>query len=192
MAENEPDLLAATRMILLPKDYLRLCLTGETVSEMSDAAGTLWLDVGARDWSDRLLERCGLTRDQMPRLVEGSSVSGRLREEVAKAWGIDGRPVVAGGGGDNAAAAVGLGVVSPGDSFLSLGTSGVVFTVTEKFAPAAESGAHAFCHAVPDTWHQMGVILAASDCVSWLCEVTGSDVDSLMRDFSKPTRRQRT
>ena len=70
MAENEPDLLAATRMILLPKDYLRLCLTGETVSEMSDAAGTLWLDVGARDWSDRLLERCGLTRDQMPRLVE--------------------------------------------------------------------------------------------------------------------------
>ena len=185
MAENEPDLLAATRMILLPKDYLRLCLTGETVSEMSDAAGTLWLDVGARDWSDRLLERCGLTRDQMPRLVEGSSVSGRLREEVAKAWGIDGRPVVAGGGGDNAAAAVGLGVVSPGDSFLSLGTSGVVFTVTERFAPAAESGAHAFCHALPDTWHQMGVILAASDCVSWLCEVTGSDVDSLMRDFSE-------
>ena len=75
MAEHEPDLLAATAMILLPKDYLRLCLTGETVSEMSDAAGTLWLDVGARDWSDRLLERCGLTRRQMPRLVEGSAVS---------------------------------------------------------------------------------------------------------------------
>ena len=185
MSEHEPELLAATAMILLPKDYLRLCLTGETVSEMSDAAGTLWLDVGARDWSDRLLELCGLTRRQMPRLVEGSAVSGRLREDIAKAWGIDGQPVVAGGGGDNAAAAAGLGVVAPGDSFLSLGTSGVVFTVTEKFAPAAESGAHAFCHAVPDTWHQMGVILAASDCVSWLCEVTGADVDSLMQAFAR-------
>ena len=185
MAEHESDLLVATRMILLPKDYLRFRLTGETVSEMSDAAGTLWLDIGARDWSDRLLELFGLTPDQMPRLVEGSAESGRLREEVAKAWGIGGRPVVAGGGGDNAAAAVGLGVVSPGDSFLSLGTSGVVFTVTDKFAPAAESGAHAFCHAVPDTWCQTGVILAASDCVSWLCEVTGADIDSLMRAFAE-------
>ena len=185
MAEHEPELLAVTQMILLPKDYLRLCLTGEAVSEMSDAAGTLWLDVGARDWSDRLLEHCGLTRLQMPRLVEGSAESGRLREDVATAWGIEGRPVVAGGGGDNAAAAIGLGVVTPGDSFLSLGTSGVVFTVTDKFAPAADSGAHAFCHAVPDTWHQMGVILAASDCVSWLGEITGADIDSLMQAFAR-------
>ena len=184
MAENEADLLAATSMILLPKDYLRLRLTGEAVSEMSDAAGTLWLDVAARDWSDTLLGLCGLDRSNMPRLVEGNAVSGQLRAEIAHDWGIDGRPVVAGGGGDNAAAAVGLGTVTPGDSFLSLGTSGVVFTVTDSFAPAAESGAHAFCHAIPDTWHQMGVILAASDCVSWLCEVTGADVATLMRDLA--------
>jgi xylulokinase len=113
-----------------------------------------------------------------------SAVSGRLRAEIARDWGIDGQPVVAGGGGDNAAAAVGLGTVAPGDSFLSLGTSGVVFTVTDRFAPAAESGAHSFCHALPDSWHQMGVILAASDCVSWLCEITGADVDTLMQDLA--------
>ena len=184
MAETEPDLFAVTSMILLPKDYLRLRLTGESVSEMSDAAGTLWLDVAARDWSDTLLGLCGLDRSNMPRLVEGNAVSGQLRAEIAGDWGIDGRPVVAGGGGDNAAAAVGLGTVTPGDSFLSLGTSGVVFTVTDSFAPAAASGAHAFCHAIPDTWHQMGVILAASDCVSWLCEITGADVATLMEDLA--------
>jgi xylulokinase len=91
-------------MVLLPKDYLRLRMTGEAVSEMSDAGGTLWLDVAARDWSDRLLELCGLNRSNMPRLVEGSAVSGRLRAEIAREWGIDGLPLVAGGGGDNAAA----------------------------------------------------------------------------------------
>ena len=184
MAEHEPDLFAAASMMLLPKDYLRLRMTGEAVSEMSDAAGTLWLDVAARDWSDTLLGLCGLDRSNMPRLVEGNAVSGQLRAEIANGWGIDGQPVVAGGGGDNAAAAVGLGTVTPGDSFLSLGTSGVVFTVTDSFAPAAASGAHAFCHAIPDTWHQMGVILAASDCVSWLCEVTGADVATLMQDLA--------
>jgi xylulokinase len=184
MAEAEAALFAATMMILLPKDYLRLRMTGEAVSEMSDAAGTLWLDVAARNWSDTLLGLCDLDRTQMPRLVEGNAVSGQLRAEIARDWGINGRPVVAGGGGDNAAAAIGLGTVTPGDSFLSLGTSGVVFTVTDSFAPAAESGAHAFCHALPDTWHQMGVILAASDCVSWLCEITGADAGTLMRDLA--------
>ena len=184
MAETEPEFFDNIELILLPKDYLRLRMTGETVSDMSDAAGTLWLDVAARDWSDRLLDLCGLDRSNMPRLVEGSAPSGHLRDEIARDWGIDGRPVVAGGGGDNAAAAVGLGTVAPGDSFLSLGTSGVVFTVTDSFAPAAESGAHAFCHALPDSWHQMGVILAASDCVSWLGEITGADVATLMRDLA--------
>lgn len=184
MAEAEAGLFAATAMVLLPKDYLRLRMTGEAVSEMSDASGTLWLDVAARDWSDRLLELCGLTRSNMPRLVEGSAVSGRLRAEIAREWGIDGLPLVAGGGGDNAAAAVGLGTIAPGDSFLSLGTSGVVFTVTDSFAPATENGVHALCHALPDTWHQMGVILAASDCISWLCEITGTDVETLMHDLA--------
>ena len=185
MAENEPELFRRLDTVLLPKDYLRLRMTGEKVSDMSDAAGTLWLDVARRDWSDELLSICGLDRRSMPRLVEGSGVSGQLRAEIARQWGIDGRPAVAGGGGDNAAAAIGLGIVTPGDSFLSLGTSGVVFTVTERFAPAAESGAHAFCHALSGSWHQMGVILAASDAVSWLCEVTGLDVGTLMEQMAK-------
>jgi len=185
IAENEPELFQRLDTVLLPKDYLRLRMTGEKASDMSDAAGTLWLDVARRDWSDELLSICGLDRRSMPRLVEGCGVSGQLRAEIARQWGIDGRPLVAGGGGDNAAAAIGLGIVTPGDSFLSLGTSGVVFTVTERFAPAADSGAHAFCHALPGSWHQMGVILAASDSVSWLCEVTGLDVGTLMEQMAQ-------
>ena len=185
MAENEPELFQRLATVLLPKDYLRLQMTGEKVSDMSDAAGTLWLDVAERDWSDELLSICGLDRRSMPRLIEGSEVSGRLRAEIAHSWGMDGRPVVAGGGGDNAAAAVGLGIVTPGDSFLSLGTSGVVFTVTDHFAPATDRGAHAFCHALPGSWHQMGVILAASDCVSWLCEITGLTIDTLMEQMAQ-------
>lgn len=180
MRENEPELFAAIDSILLPKDYLRFRMSGEKLSEMSDSSGTLWLDVAARDWSDDLLAPCGLSRDQMPGLVEGAAPAGRLRADVAAAWGIDGSPVIAGGGGDNAAAAVGLGAVNPGDGFCSLGTSGVVFVVTDSFVPAVASGVHAFCHAIPDSWHQMGVILAASDCVAWLCEVTGTDVRTLM------------
>jgi len=185
MAEHEPELFAQIDTILLPKDYVRLLLTGEAVSDMSDAAGTLWLDVSGRCWSEALLAASGLNIAQMPRLVEGSDVSGKLYPDIAKRWGIAGQPIVAGGGGDNAAAAMGLGVIRPGDGFLSLGTSGVVFMVTNTFAPAAESGAHAFCHALHDRWHQMGVILAASDCVSWLCTCTGLEVSDLMAEMEK-------
>lgn len=184
LARHEPDIFAQMAKILLPKDYLRFVLTGEMVAEMSDAAGTLWLDVARRCWSEDLLSACDLSLETMPELVEGSQVSGYLKEDIAKAWGISGRPFIAGGGGDNACAATGLGVVHPGDGFLSLGTSGVVFTVTDSFAPAAALGAHAFCHAVPNRWHQMGVILAASDCISWLCEITGRDVHELMTDMA--------
>ena len=183
MAEHEPDAFARISRILLPKDYLRLRMSGEYLSDMSDSAGTLWMDVAARDWSDTLLAACGLSRSQMPELVEGSAPAGQLRPEIARMWGIEGTPIIAGGGGDNAAAAVGLGVTRPGDAFLSLGTSGVVFAVTDSFAPAADSGAHAFCHALENVWHQMGVILAASDCVAWLCEVTGADVEALMAEL---------
>lgn len=183
-ARHEPDIFAKTVKILLPKDYLRFVLTGEMVAEMSDAAGTLWLDVANRCWSENLLSACGLSLDHMPDLIEGSQISGYLKREIARSWGIQGQPFVAGGGGDNACAATGLGVVHPGDGFLSLGTSGVVFTVTDKFTPAAAQGAHTFCHALPDTWHQMGVILAASDCISWLCDVTGKSVDALMTEMA--------
>lgn len=184
MQRHEPKLFAKTARILLPKDYIRLLMTGETCSEMSDGAGTLWMDVANRCWSDALLAACGLDLSHMPRLVEGTEVSGTLRRSLAAEWGIDGTPVVAGGAGDNAAAACGLGVIQPGDAFVSLGTSGVVFAVTDSFAPATQSGAHAFCHATPATWHQMGVILAATDCLNWLANLCGIDVATLMADFN--------
>ena len=183
MQRHEPRLFARINKILLPKDFIRLQMTGEFCAEMSDGAGTLWMNVAQRCWSEELLSACGLNSGQMPRLIEGSEVSGTLRRKVAANWGIEGTPVVAGGAGDNAAAACGLGVTRPGDAFLSLGTSGVVFTVTDNFAPATENGAHAFCHAIPETWHQMGVILAATDCLNWLAEITGQSVGALMQEF---------
>lgn len=180
MARHEPEVFAQIETILLPKDYLRFRLTGAKYADMSDAAGTLWLDVAARQWSPELVAACGLTMAQMPKLVEGSAATAPLHPDLSRRWGIDHAPIVAGGAGDNAAAAIGLGVIAPGDGFLSLGTSGVVFMVTDQFAPAADSGAHAFCHAIPERWHQMGVILAASDAVSWLSEITNRPVDELM------------
>ncbi|WP_417701482.1 xylulokinase [Pseudophaeobacter sp.] len=172
VAKNEPDIFEKTRKILLPKDFVTLWLTGEHVSDMSDAAGTLWLDVARRDWSDVLLAATGLSRDHMPRLVEGSASAGRLRPSLATEWGV-GSVTVAGGGGDNAATACGLGLVQPGDGFLSLGTSGVLFSVTDHFAANTDGAVHSFCHAVPQTWHQMGVILSATDALSWLGDIVG-------------------
>ena len=185
MRRHEPDLFAKIQTILLPKDYVRFCMSGEKVADMSDAAGTLWLDVKRRDWSDKLLAACGLNRGQMPKLVEGAEISAPISDDIAQRWGLPKAIPIAGGGGDNAAASIGLGVIAPGNGFVSLGTSGVVFMVTDDFAPAAASGAHAFCHALPSLWHQMGVILAASDCVSWLCDITGRDVESLMDEMTQ-------
>ena len=173
VAEHEPDAFARTARVLLPKDYVRLWLTGEHVSEMSDASGTGWLDVGARAWAPELVEATGLTMDQVPRLVEGTAVSGTLRSAIAERFGLDASVVVAGGGGDNAASACGMGTVAPGSAFLSLGTSGVLFAANERFLPEPESAVHAFCHALPGTWHQMGVILSATDSLNWLGRVTG-------------------
>ncbi len=166
--ENEPETFARTEMVLLPKDYVRFKLTGDYVGDMSDSAGTLWLDVARRDWSDELLAATGLSRKNMPRLVEGSESSGTLKPELCARWGFGAAPVVAGGGGDNAASACGVGAVEPGSAFVSLGTSGVLFVTNDRFSPNVESAVHAFCHAVPDTWHQMGVILSATDSLNWL------------------------
>lgn len=185
MARHEPDLFAKIATILLPKDYVRFLMSGEKISDMSDSAGTLWLDVAARAWSPALLSPCGLSIEQMPKLAEGSAPAGQLRPDIAQKWGIKNTVTIAGGGGDNAAAACGLGVTNPGDAFLSLGTSGVVFSVTDSFAPAPANGAHAFCHALPNTWHQMGVILAATDCLNWLSEISNTPVATLMNSIEK-------
>jgi xylulokinase len=169
--KHEPTLFDETRKVLLPKDYVRLLLTGESASDMSDASGTFWLDVGRRAWSQALLAATGLTREQMPRLVEGTEVSGRLRPALAARWGMRPGVVVAGGGGDNAASACGIGAIRPGAAFASIGTSGVLFVANAAFSPNTEGAVHAFCHAVPGTWHQMGVILSATDSLNWLARL---------------------
>lgn len=179
VARNEPQVFDRVAKVLLPKDYLRLWLTGEAVAEMSDAAGTSWLDTGARDWSDDLLAATGLSRGQMPDLVEGSEVSGGLRREIAERFGLRAGLPVAGGAGDNAAAGIGCGAVSAGSGFVSLGTSGVLFAATEGYAPAPETAVHTFCHALPGRWHQMGVILAATDSLNWFAGLVGSDAAGL-------------
>ncbi|MFN4209073.1 MAG: xylulokinase [Devosia sp.] len=171
--KHEPQVYEKIAKVLLPKAYVRLLLTGEHVEDMSDAAGTLWLDVGKRDWSDELLAVTGLDRSHMPRLVEGSAVSGNLKRDLAQRWGMDGLVVIAGGAGDNAASACGIGAIRPGEGFVSLGTSGVLFVSNERFSPNTEGAVHAFCHAIPDTWHQMGVILSATDSLNWLSRITG-------------------
>lgn len=176
---HEPRIWDQVARILLPKDYLRLWLTGEHVSDMSDAAGTSWLDTGARDWSDDLLSATGLTRAHMPRLVEGAEVSGTLRPELAARFGLRPGVVVAGGGGDNAASGVGVGVVRAGEAFVSLGTSGVLFAANDGYSPQPETAVHTFCHALPETWHQMGVVLAATDALNWFARLVGSTAADL-------------
>lgn len=177
--KHEPEIWDKVAKVLLPKDYLRLWLTGEHVAEMSDAAGTSWLDTGARDWSDVLLAATGLSRAQMPRLVEGSEVSGQLRPDLASRFGMKTGVVVAGGGGDNAASGVGVGVVRAGEAFVSLGTSGVLFAANDGYQPDPATAVHTFCHALPNTWHQMGVILAATDALNWYARLVGSDAGAL-------------
>src|SRR5262245_9842344 len=169
--KHEPRIFEKVAKVLLPKDYVRFRMTGEYASDMSDSAGTYWLDVEKRAWSDVLLSATDLSRQQMPALFEGTDATGRLTPAVAKAWGMPKRPVVAGGGGDNAASACGIGAVRPGSAFLSLGTSGVLFVSNARFMPNAARAVHAFCHAVPKTWHQMGVILSATASLEWLAGI---------------------
>ena len=182
---HEPEVFARVALVLLPKDYLRLWMTGDAVAEMSDAAGTSWLDVGRRDWDDGLLGATHLGRANMPRLVEGSDVSGTVRADLAQQWGLPKDVVVAGGGGDNAASAVGVGVVKAGDAFVSLGTSGVLFAASAAYQPDAASAVHTFCHALPGTWHQMGVILAAADALNWYAKLVGREARELTGELGE-------
>ncbi|END4895993.1 xylulokinase [Citrobacter freundii] len=169
---HEPEIFNLIDKVLLPKDYLRLRMTGDFASDMSDAAGTMWLDVAKRDWSDVMLAACKLTRAHMPALYEGSEITGTLLPDVAKAWGMQEIAVVA-GGGDNAAGAVGVGMMNAGQAMLSLGTSGVYFAVSDGFLSKPESAVHSFCHALPERWHLMSVMLSAASCLDWAAKLTG-------------------
>ena len=173
LRRHEPDLFARVTRVLLPKDYVRLKMTGDAASDLSDSAGTLWLDTGKRIWSEELLAACGLGLSHMPSLHEGSEVTGSLTAEVAGQWGMERVPVAA-GGGDNAAGAAGVGVVRDGDALLSLGTSGVIFAATADFRPNPPGAVHVFCHCLPGLWHQMAVHLSAASCIDWAGRLTGA------------------
>lgn len=182
VSEHEPDAFARIDKVLLPKDYLRYRMTGELVSEMSDAAGTLWLNPALRDWDDELLRVTGLSRANMPSLVEGSRVSGDLSTDAADQLGLPVVPVV-GGAGDNAAGAVGVGVTRPGQGFISLGTSGVYFVVSDDHCAAPEQTVHAFCHCLPARWHQMSVMLSAASSLEWFAGINATDVSALLKEL---------
>ncbi len=185
VAENEAEIFCQIAHVLLPKDFLRWKMSGNFASDMSDAAGTLWLDMQKRDWSDELLATTGLSRCQMPTLFEGNQITGYLLPEIAKKWQMKQVPIIA-GGGDNAAGAIGVGVYQPGQGMLSLGTSGVYFVVSEKFLQNNDNAVHSFCHALPQTWHLMSVILSAASCLDWVCQLTGiSDVGAMFKEIEQ-------
>jgi xylulokinase len=191
MRKHEPELFERIAQVLLPKDYLRFLLTGGFATDPSDAAGTLWLDVAKRDYSDALLDACGLTRAQMPAVFEGNRVTGTLKTELAREWQLGEIPVIA-GGGDNAAGAIGVGIVEPRQAMLSLGTSGVYFAVSDGFLANPASAVHSFCHALPQTWHLMSVMLNAASCLDFTARLAGyADVAALLGDAQDNARERR-
>ena len=173
---HEPDTWRKVAQVLLPKDYVRLRLTGDHAVDKADAAGTLLLDLAARDWSPEVLSALEIDRAILPRTWEGPDITGGITPEARAATGLrPGTPVVA-GGGDQAANAVGVGAVAPGTMTLSLGTSGVVFGTTDRplYEPAGR--VHAFCHAVPGRWHMMSVMLSAAGSLRWFRDALAPDV----------------
>lgn len=172
MRKHEAETFSKINKVLLPKDYVRLLMSGDYASDMSDSAGTLWMDVASREWSDEVLDLTGLSRDHMPRLYEESEITGTLRAKVAADWGVP-QISIAGGGGDNVAGAVGSGTIVPGNGFVSLGTSGVIFLPDEEYRPNPKSAVHTFCHALPSLWHQMSVMLSAASAIDFVVKITG-------------------
>lgn len=182
--KHEKENFSKISKVLLPKDYIRLCMSGEMVSEVSDASGTLWLNVKNRTWSNEMLEVCGLNQNHMPSLCEGTDVSGYLKSDLVERWGMQPNVILAGGAGDNAAGAVGIGAVENQQAFISLGTSGVYFVASNDYRSAPEKTVHSFCHALPNRWHQMGVILSAASCINsatqWLGVHNEGDLVSMV------------
>lgn len=165
--ENEPEVYAKAKHVLLPKDFIRLKLTGEYAMDKADGAGTVLFDLNLRDWSADVLEALQIDRSWMPRTFEGTEFTGRITEEAASATGLKAGTPVAAGGGDQAAQAVGVGAVEPRIVGLTVGTSGVIFATTPSALVEPEGRLHAFCHAVPGLWHFMGVMLSAAGSLQW-------------------------
>jgi xylulokinase len=180
--EREPRTWERVRTALLPKDYVRLRLTGERATDVADASGTLLFAVGERKWSNEILELTGIERSVLPAVYESPEVCGRVSAEGAAATGLrEGTPVVA-GAGDQAAGAVGLGVVRPGSVSATIGTSGVVFAATDRPALDPRGRVHTFCHAIPGRWHVMGVTQAAGLSLRWFRDRFGIAATATVRD----------
>lgn len=188
MQRHEPELFAQAIRVVLPASYLNLYLCGEAVIDCSDAAGTGWFDVKGRRFVPSLLAHTGLELTHMPRVVEGNQVAGTLRPALAQRWGLAASVVVAGGAGDNAASACAMGVVSQGQGFVSLGTSGVVLAGRSDCTPRPQTAVHTFCHALPDRWYQMSVMLAATDSLNWLARILGREAPQLVKSLGESLR----
>lgn len=182
LREHEPAVFSAIDCVLSPKDYLRLRLSGERISDVSDGAGTLWLDVANREWFEPMLRATGLSLEQMPRLVEGGAASAWLSADVSARLGLPASTVIAGGGGDNPVAAVGIGAVNAGDAFITLGTSAAIVAITDRAAGNPASAVHSFCHALPNRWYTMGAMLAGASCLRWVTRLTGSADEQTLLD----------
>ena len=185
--ENENNIFKKIFKVLLPKDYLRFRLTGDFYTDMSDASGTLWLNVKNRKWSSGLLNATDLSTDHMPKLVEGSEVTSFIKKGLANEIGFANEVLVAGGAGDQAAGAAGTGVIKSTQSFISLGTSGVYFSPSEKFSYNTSQAVHSFCHCIPNTWHNMSVMLSATNCLDWIIKILNLDINialNLIKKFS--------
>ena len=180
---HEPDAFARIVHVLLTKDFLRHRLTGEIATDPTDAAGTLLFDEAARTWSPSLVSATGLTPAQLPRLVESAAPSGVLRPAIAAAWGLKPNVIVAGGAGDAAAGAIGVGAIGEGDGFISLGTSAQIFLARDRYRPKSATLIHAFAHALPGRWFEMAALLNGANCLDWVGRLLGaSDIGALLGD----------
>lgn len=185
----EPDIFQRIDKVLLPKDYLRLRMSGDFATDLSDAAGTCWLNIGQRDWADEMLDACQLSREHMPKLYEGNQITGCVTEKVASRWGLPSRTPIVAGGGDNAASAISMNVIQPGRAFLSLGTSGVYFVSQQSYQPNVAQAVHTFCHCLPDLWHQMTVHLSSASALQWYAGTLKQDnFDTLLREAERQAR----
>jgi xylulokinase len=184
VAQNEPDVYAKAKHILLPKDYIRYRLTGEYAMDKADGAGTVLFDLRLRNWSNDVLDALGIDALWMPRTFEGTEVTGYVTAKAASITGLKAGTPVAAGGGDQAAGAVGVGAVEPGVVALTVGTSGVVFATTPSALIEPEGRLHAFCHAVPGMWHFMGVMLSAAGSLQWYRDTlaSGMSFDDLLKE----------
>lgn len=182
--QHEPEIYAHVAQILLPKDYIRYKLTGEYATDMAGAAGTLLLDIRKRDWSKEMLHALDIHREWLPPCHEGPEITGTISRAAAEATGLKAGTPVVGGGGDQAAQAVGVGAVRPGIMALTLGTSGVVFATTAAPVVDSKGRLHAFCHAVPGRWHLMGVMLSAAGALRWYHDLLAAEQS--YDDFLKP------